>query len=184
MSAELPNGNEALLRFKEYELGRTLDIGWGGVVSIPGAFTCDYKPPADFVGDYLSLKCNPFDSIWCSHVLEHQRNPGLFLEKVRRDLKVGGLLAITVPPYRKKVSGGHCFLMNEWQLLYNLVLAGFDCSRARVGVYGYNVSVIVRRVDAELPDLKMDDGDEKLISKFLPFKAVKGMNGNVGCIGW
>jgi SAM-dependent methyltransferase len=179
-----PLGYQALERFLEYPLGRCLDIGAGGPSVVGKAFTCDLKPPADFVGDYLDLKCEPFDSIWCCHVLEHQRNPGLFLDKIRRDLKPGGVLAITVPPYRDKMAGGHLFLGNEWHLVYSMVLAGFDCSKARIGVYGYNISVILQRIDAELPRLCMDDGDELALAKFFPFAVQRGGNGAVGSLNW
>ena len=57
---------------------------------------------ADFHGDYLSVEFGrPFDAIWCSHVFEHQRHPGRFLEKIFRDLsrvtdKGDGSYAFTV----------------------------------------------------------------------------------------
>jgi SAM-dependent methyltransferase len=181
----LPLGYQAIKKFLEYDLGRCLDIGCGQKKVFKNAQTCDLAPPADYVGDYLKFEFEkPFDSIWCCHVLEHQRNPGLFLEKIRRDVVPGGVVAITVPPYRDELVGGHIHLGNEGHLIYNMVLAGFDCSRARIGVYGYNISVIVQRVDAELPELAMDIGDLERLAKFFPFVVRQGMNGAGGSINW
>lgn len=127
-----------------------------------------------------------FDGIWCAHVLEHQMNIGAFLENLRHDLRPGGVLAITVPPLKHEIVGGHVSLWNEGLLIYNLVLAGFDCRDAQVGVYGYNISVIVDRVDAKLPPLKHDRGDIEALAELFPHSlhVYQGFPGNFGSIGW
>lgn len=44
-------------------------------------FSMDLHEDADYVGDFLTYDFDrKFDAIWCSHVLEHQRNVGQFLE--------------------------------------------------------------------------------------------------------
>ncbi len=185
---DLALGYQASKKFLKYDIGRCLDIGSGDERIFrdhPNVKTCDLKPPADYVGDYLSIEFpEPFDSIWCCHVLEHQRNPGLFLEKIRRDVKLGGLVAITVPPYRTELVGGHIHLGNAGHLLYNMILAGFDCSKARVGVYSYNISVIVKMADAELPRLSMDVGDIEKLQRFFPFEVYQGMDGDFDSYNW
>lgn len=160
-----------------------LDIGSGPETFIEGAKTCDLGP-SDFRGDYLSFEFEPFDAIWCCHTLEHTRNPGLFLEKIRRDVKPGGVVAITVPPYRHEVAGGHIHLGNEFHLIYNMVLAGFNCAKARVGVYAYNISVIVQREDTDLPNLAMDEGDIARLARFFPWRIEQGMDGRLGSVSW
>lgn len=181
----LPNGYQAIKKFKEYDIGRCLDIGSGENSVIDGAKTCDLLPTADYVGDYMGFEFDePFDSIWCCHVLEHQRNVGFFLEKIRRDVKVGGVVAITVPPYRTDLVGGHIHLGNAGHLLYNMILAGFDCSEAMVGEYGYNISVVVKRKDAQLPQLKMDVGDIETLQAFFPLPVKQGMSGEISGINW
>jgi 2-polyprenyl-3-methyl-5-hydroxy-6-metoxy-1,4-benzoquinol methylase len=57
---------------------------------------CDY---ADIKADFLS---HPFDEkydlVWTSHVLEHQRNVGLFIDRLLDVTEDNGLICITVPP--------------------------------------------------------------------------------------
>lgn len=88
-----------------------------------------------------------FDLVFCSHVLEHQRNIGLFLDKLIALTRDGGLLCITVPPeINPKVLLCHPNQFSGGLLIYHLVLAGLDCRDAEICTYGYNVSVIVRKV--------------------------------------
>lgn len=106
----------------------------------------DHNFEADMVGDYLAIDIGErADAIWCSHVLEHQRNVGSFLEKIYDDLLPGGVLALTVPSALTPLVIGHCNVFTPMTLLYNLILAGFDCADAQVRTYYEQVSVIVRK---------------------------------------
>ena len=172
---------EALRKLvSDFEFHTVLDIGCGPgrhgqlfreagkeVTGIDIGRMCD----GVIVADYLTHEFDrQFDCLWMSHVLEHQLNVNLFLQKAFRDLKVGGVLAVTVPPLKPNIVGGHVTLWNAGLLLYNLVLAGFDCSRARVKQYGYNISVLVEKAPAAVPyeRLRFDRGDIELISPFFP----------------
>ena len=173
--------NETLSSLKRGS--RLLDIGCGdgehakGFRKVFDVTTLDLKPEADIIGDYLSVEIPKMDCIWASHVLEHQRNPGLFLDKVFKDLRPGGLLAITVPPRKDEIVGGHVTLWNAGLLLYNLVLAGFDCSRASLYVQEYDISVLVKKKEASLPTLKRDSGDIEKLANFFPFEVHHGFDG-------
>lgn len=110
-----------------------------------------------------------YDCVWCCHVLEHQENTGDFLKKLNSILKEGGILAITVPPLKDTIVGGHVSLWNAGLLLYRLVLAGFDCAEASVKTYGYNISVVVKKRSINVRHLlTYDCGDLKAIVKYLP----------------
>jgi SAM-dependent methyltransferase len=110
-----------------------------------------------------------FDCIWCSHVLEHQLNPGIFLLLLHTLLKEEGVLAVTVPPLKHEIVGGHVSLWNAGLVLYHLILAGFDCRDASVLSYGYNISVIVRKHSiGTLPNLGFDAGDIRKLRPFFP----------------
>lgn len=133
-----------------------------------------------------------YDIVWASHVLEHCTDPGGFLEACKERLVPGGLLAVTVPPRKDEIVGGHVTLWNAGLLLYNLVLAGFDCSQASVKTYGYNVSVIVPRPSwedalvllAAERTLTNDSGDIARLAEFFPLKVKDGFNGNIEEINW
>jgi len=126
----------------------------------------------------------PFDAVWCSHVLEHQLNVNQFLTRLFDIIKPGGILAITVPPWKTSIVGGHLTLWNAGLLLYNLVLAGFDCREARIGQYGYNISIILRKRHAALPRLKMDAGDIEALAPYFPFPAVQDFDGEITDLNW
>ncbi len=186
--------NEALDRFLGYsDVVRVLDVGSGigahaALMRAAGraVTTISLVPPADYVGDYLTmspLPPKPFDGIWASHVLEHQANVGLFLRSCFHDLRDDGVLAITVPPLKHSLVGGHLSLWNPGLLVYNLVVNGFDCREARVHQYGYNISVIVRKRAAILPDLTCDRGDLEALKAFFPFPVRQECDGRVS-VNW
>lgn len=147
--------------------------------------TLSYTPPADIIGDYCSTDCRgPFDLVWASHVLEHQRNVGAFIEKLKRDCKPDGWMAITVPPMKEAIVGGHVALFNAGILLYHLVLAGINCSMAKVKSYGYNISVIVQNRHFELPPLRCDEGDIEVLARWFPMSVAQGFDGRISELNW
>jgi SAM-dependent methyltransferase len=136
-------------------------------------------------GDYIQLQLDrEYDCIWACHVLEHQPNPNLFLRKVHGDLKEGGVVAITVPPLKHEIVGGHLSLWNAGLLLYHLVFAGFDCRMAHVRAYAYNISVIVRKRSITLPPLDYDSGDIDRLAPFLPNGLHERFDGNIQSLNW
>lgn len=139
---------------------------------------------ADYVGDYNEMELGTFDCLWASHVLEHQPNPNLFLKKCFRDLNENGWLAVTVPPLKHEIVGGHVTLWNAGLLLYQLILAGFDCSKANVKTYGYNISVIVRKKHLSLPTLRMDFGDIETLAPYFPIPVRNSFDGRILEVNW
>lgn len=200
-------GSQALQRLIAMpDVKTVLDVGSGSgehaaIMRAAGkkVTTISLEPPADVVDDYITNRRIPagFDAIWASHVLEHQPNVNLFLSRAFRDLREGGVLAITVPPFKHNVVGGHLATWNAGILLYNLIIAGFDCRDARVsgcyssGVDGngvayppYNVSVLVRKRAAKLPDLRFDSGDIARLAEFFPCAVTDGFDGRLPAIRW
>lgn len=129
-------------------------------------------------GDYLCHEFDaPFDAIWASHVLEHQPNPHGFIQKAHRDLKEGGWFFVLVPPMKAEIVGGHLNLFNNGLLLYQLVVGGFDCSKAMVTKCGYNIVTFVRKKSFELPALRYDSGDLETLAPYFPFPIAQNTNG-------
>src|SRR5262245_41489402 len=106
-------GSEALeFLLRDYEFNSVVDVGCGAgqhaqrfadagkkVTALSFEQYGSFEPT--FIGDFFDFRADdPFDLVWCSHMLEHQRNVGAFLERLAALAKPGGLIAITVPPAR------------------------------------------------------------------------------------
>lgn len=173
---------------KKNDIQEILDIGCGKEQPHAQAFrkngfkvlTCDFYDENDYQGMFHEIDFDrTFPAIWCAHCLEHQENVGIFLRKINSILDEGGFLCITVPPLKHKIVGGHLTLWNIGLLYYNLILAGFDCSKAIHKKYGYNLSVIVKKKEIkDMPKLKYDQGDIETLNQFFPFTAVQGFEGD------
>lgn len=125
-----------------------------------------------------------FDCIWASHVLEHQPDAGLFLRRCMEITKEGGVIAITVPPLKHDIVGGHLSLWNAGLLLYQLVFNGLNCREASVCTYGYNITVIVKNLKREHVDITWDNGDVKLLKDYFPSFADEPFNGKIDKWNW
>ena len=131
-----------------------------------------------------------FDCVWASHVLEHSLQPHDFLKNMVFCVREGGIIAVTVPPLKHQIVGGHVSLWNAGMLLYHLILAGVDCADARIKSYGYNITIIipkVRKLNAEnlYANLVYDKGDIATLSPYLP-KALRGasFDGDIKELNW
>ena len=138
---------------------------------VEGVIEADYNT--------YDLGVDRFDAVWASHVLEHQLNTHHFLSKALRELKPLGWLFLVVPPLKQQIVGGHLNLFNEGLLVYNVIMAGFDCSEALVSRRGYNIACFVRKpaVPLQLPPLRMDCGDIEKLAAFFPCPVRQGFNG-------
>ena len=196
------NGDVAIYRLlSDYQFSTVLDIGSGSgkhdkifiqhgkqVTAIDYGKSPYFIKGISIIGDFNSYQFDTaFDCVWCCHVLEHQLNINQFLCKIYAVLKDDGILAITVPPLKHQIVGGHVSLWNGGLLLYNLILAGFNCSEAKLVKEGYDISIIVRKSQVDIDDLVYDAGDIKRISSFLP-KSIQlngdSFNGDLVSINW
>jgi len=147
----------ALLR--HWSFSTVLDVGTGGgeatrIFRAMGKQVWTNDVPAragidlDFPGDVLEIDIpRRFDLVWASHVLEHQRNPGAFIDRCISLLNDDGILCITVPfmettgdPHLQSL--GHHNKYDPVSLLYTLACAGLDCRQAAIRLYRNQVSVI------------------------------------------
>ena len=139
-----------------------------------------------YIGDFNTVEIpNKYDAIWCSHILEHQINVNIFLRKINSVLNNNGYLAIIVPIRKPFIVGGHVTLWNAGLLLYNLVLAGFNCNDCHILQYDYNIGIIVKKNEInDMPILSMDKGDIELLSKYFPFNVAHNFNGDIMEHNW
>ncbi|MDQ2104160.1 class I SAM-dependent methyltransferase [Azospirillum isscasi] len=190
-------GLQGLLRLIDsYDFRTVLDVGSGGgdharLLRHIGkeVVTVDLHRSADIRADFMDAAIDrTFDVVWCSHVLEHQRDPGAFLEKLRRCLAPDGVLAISVPTHpADRMVAGHVSSWNAWLLCYHLVLAGFDCAEARY-VNTVDLSLIVRHRPALAGDIGTDAGSGAdpftAIAPFFPFPVSQGATAPLGEMNW
>ena len=92
-----------------------------------------YSETADFQVDFVDHEFKQkFDIIYCSHVIEHQRNVGAFLDKIFDILEDDGLLLISAPKHpAERLIEGHlnCFITTYF--MQHLIHAGFDCKNGK-----------------------------------------------------
>jgi SAM-dependent methyltransferase len=183
-----PRSEEALRRCLALAPGTVLDVGSGGgeharrFASGGAEVTCVdfgtsiYAKTARAEGGVKTIHCDftnwkteeKFDLVWASHVLEHQRNVGLFIEKLISCTREGGYVAITVPSPHRRLWGGHVSLWTPGLLAYNVALCGVDLSKAQL-FYGYReMSLLFSPTIINLPDLTYDSGDLNRLSALLP----------------
>lgn len=141
----------------------------------------------------MSFKDNFFDGIIMSHILEHCFNIGLILKEARRVLSDHGWLFIFVPPHENIVCAGH--LNAGWsvgQLMYVLLVSGYNVKNGKFIQYGYNICAFVQKNNIPLPPLRGDKGDIYILQKNgyfpLPIKNKDKLDdsyfGNIKSINW
>jgi SAM-dependent methyltransferase len=178
----------ALSHCLDLKPGSVLDVGSGGgqhaaaFVAAGAAVTCvDYgtsiyaTDPARECGLHvINVDFNrwepdrQYDLVWASHVLEHQRNVGHFLERLIACCAPNGHVAITVPFPHRRLWGGHVSIWTPGLLVYNTVLCGVNLSTAKL-IYGYRETSLIFRPDPiDLPELTFDSGDVDKLAHFLP----------------
>jgi len=148
---------EYLLSRKKFKKGfKVLDIGGalGMHSQIMRKFglsvdTIDkYEKKAEFVGDFNKYKFKTkYDMIYCSHVIEHQRNQGFFLDKIFDLLNEDGDLVISGPKHpAERFVEGHISTTVLPVFLQLLIYAGFDCKEGKMmSLGGIENSFIVKK---------------------------------------
>jgi len=110
-----------------------------------------------------------YDLVWASHILEHQRNPGAFIEKLVEACAEDGHVCITVPDPHRNLWGGHVSLWSPGLLAYHVVLCGVDASDAKFVRGSNEFSIIFKPRRVPVPaDLHYDYGDLQKLEKYLP----------------
>lgn len=110
-----------------------------------------------------------FDLVWASHVLEHQRNVGTFIERLIDCCAPDGMVCITVPDPHRNLWGGHVTLWTPGLLAYNVVLSGVDLSNAKFVRGSAEFSLFFAPKRITLPaNLTFDYGDLDKLAHYLP----------------
>ena len=148
----------------------------------------------DVIGNFMcTVVSDTFDAVWANHVLEHMENPGLFVRRLFGMLREGGVLALSVPPFKTDTVGGHVTNWHAGLLLQHLVRVGFDCSHVRILRVGYNLSILLKKRSIREPISWIHDhGDIMRMKRYLPSVLVKtnhflrydAFRGNIVALNW
>ena len=107
-----------------------------------------YEKDAEFVGDFNTFEFkSKYDMVHCSHVIEHQRNQGAFLDKIYDVLKDDGDLVISGPKHAaERFVEGHIASTIIPIFLQILIYSGFDCKNGKIlSLGGVENSFIVKK---------------------------------------
>lgn len=132
-----------------------MDIGSGKGVQaalieafgIPVDTIDKYSEDAVIQEDFLDhdFGDNKYDFILCSHVIEHQRNQGIFLDKMFDVLSDDGVLLISGPAHSPNaLIEGHLNVCHVPLLLQSLIHAGFNCRDGKI-LSSHEVSFLVKK---------------------------------------
>ena len=134
-----------------------------------------------------------FDAVVMSHILEHCLSVADTLKEIRRVLRPNGLLMVFVPPHSHFVSAGHVSMgWNVGQLLYTLLVNGFEVSQGQFIEYKRSVCAFVWKSSKCLPSLRGDRGDIHILNdaKCFPFPVITadgfddGYWGKIRSLNW
>ena len=120
-----------------------------------------YEDNAELKGDFNTFYFKKkYDMIYCSHVIEHQRNQGAFLDKIYDILKDDGDLVISGPTHEaEKFVEGHISTTILPVFLQILIYAGFDCKNGKMmSIAGVENSFIVKKAKNFLVDERTETG--------------------------
>lgn len=179
--------------FKDH--GKTVvGIELGKTHALQGGKTDGKGTESQIVGNFMCGKLDrTFDVVWANHVLEHIQNPGLFMKRLFDMLPEGGILALSVPPFKTDTVGGHVSNWHAGLLIQHLVRSGFNCKHLRFLRHGYNLSLLLKKVSiTEKINWIHDNGDIKLMKPYLPDVLVEtnndlkkdSFNGNIVALNW
>ena len=178
----LPHNKKSFKLLMKHEFKTVLDIGSGKgnlftqilLDNNKKVDSVDFFDGATYQGDYNELDINKkYDVIICYNILEHQHNAGLFLNKLHNNLKEGGLLSLSVPQWKDQIVDGHVSSWNAGLLLYNLILARWNCNMAKVSTFTDGnipqINVLIqKKPKVDLPKLNHDRGDLYELMDYFP----------------
>jgi len=120
-----------------------------------------YSDKADYNMDFMSYtkaREMNFNVVFCSHVIEHQRNVGDFLDRIYDVLSDDGVLIISAPNHpAETLIEGHINSFIFPLFLQQLIHAGFDCKSGKYLSLIENSFIVSKAKDFELNE-RLENG--------------------------
>ena len=143
-----------------------------------------YHKNADLNVDFIEYDfSSKFDIILCSHVIEHQRNVGLFLDKIFDIMHKESLLIIIAPKHEAEaLIEGHLNCFYTTYFIQQLIHAGFDVKKGKyISVYGVeNAAIVPKAKNFNLTERRSDGHIwDKKLQKRSPFQLKNSVIPNI-----
>ena len=119
-----------------------------------------YSDKADYNMDFMSYtkaRQMDFDVVFCSHVIEHQRNVGGFLDRIYDVLSDDGVLIISAPKEDRNLIEGHLNSFIFPLFLQQMIHAGFDCKNGKFLSTIENSFIVSKAKDFDM-DERLENG--------------------------
>ena len=117
-----------------------------------------YSDKAEYKVDFISHNFDrKFDIVYCSHVIEHQRNVGNFLDKIFDVMSDDGLLLISAPKHPAELLvNGHLNCFYSTYFIQQLIHAGFDLKNGKYlsCLHAENAAIVSKAKNFELSERK------------------------------
>ena len=123
---------------------------------------------------------NKYDVIFCNHIIQYQRNTGLFLDKLFDILKKEGKLIISGPKESSEMLlEGQIFSCILPVFIQNLIYAGFDCRNGKILSIGSFENSLIIKKDKSFNKKERNETGFKWSPKHKkrsPFELAQGLN--------
>ena len=119
-----------------------------------------HSDKADYNMDFMSwskARQLNFDVVFYSHVIEHQRNVGNFLDRIYDVLSDDGVLIITAPNIDYNLADGHLNSFIFPLFLQQMIHAGFDCKNGKFLSTIENSFIVSKAKDFDM-DERLENG--------------------------
>lgn len=141
----------------------------------------DHRPSLmEFEGVSLSDAAISTCDIVILSELHRQRNVGSYLDRAFSLLKVDGVCILFCPAYSNSVgSGNTSSLWNAGYIIYNLILAGFDCKKSKVSTFENEIQLTAYKTNRVSKGVSIGD-----VADFFPLEVYQHFNGNIKELNW
>jgi glycosyltransferase involved in cell wall biosynthesis len=112
--------------------------------------------------------------------MHRQRNLGTYLDRAYDLLSSKGVCIILCPAYSNNVGSGNTnSLWNAGYIIYNLIMAGFDCKNSKVSTFEGEIQLSASKTHRRAKSFSISDCFD-----YFPFDVYQHFNGNIKELNW
>lgn len=112
--------------------------------------------------------------------IHRQRNLGSYLDRAYNLLSPKGVCIVLCPAYSNNIGSGNTnSLWNAGYIIYNLIMAGFDCKNSKVSTFESEIQLSASKTHRRATSFSIADCFD-----YFPFDAYQHFNGNIKELNW